>query len=111
MTNLVLDHIEETDDETIFHMTANEVPRVGVLISIFRQDIDDFPFGEAGRLDLPFTKSSGTILSRLYERLTRASRRTAAEWPDDEVTYQREHFYRKGVYDAYSALQDEMAGN
>ena len=78
----------------------NELTTVPVLASIFTQDIDDFD-AEA-RLDLPFTKSRGTIMSRLYERLTKASRRK-------ETNHICEQNYRRGVYDAYTALQDEMA--
>ena len=72
------------------------------------------------RLDMPFTKSRGTIMSRLYERLTKASRRRDmvevydGYWQDKDnlnraLHVHKEMAYRRGVYDAYTALQDEMA--
>lgn len=51
----------------------------------------------------PFTKSNGTILSRIYERLTKASRRRQGE-----ARPVSEPAYRRGVYDALKALQDEL---
>ena len=82
-------------------------PAVPVLARIFVEDFDD---PTEVRLDLPFTKSRGTIMSRLYERLTKQSRRRGIRHPLSKVTANRdERFYRRGVYDAYRALQDEMA--
>ena len=83
--------------------------QVPVLARIFSEDFEP-PMLMQARLDLPFTKSRGTIMSRLYERLTKASRRRGIRHPLSKVTANRdERFYRKGVYDAYLALQDEMA--
>lgn len=45
----------------------------------------------------PFTRSNGTILARLYERLTKRSRRS-----------NNDAAYRQGIYDAYKALQEEL---
>lgn len=50
-----------------------------------------------------FTRSNGSLLSRLYERLTRASRRRSSY-----VDWVKEKYYRRGVYDAYNALIDEL---
>ncbi len=48
-----------------------------------------------------FTKSNGTTLSRIYERLTKASRRAApTSDPWGEMRY------RKGIYDAFTALTE-----
>lgn len=58
-----------------------------------------------------FTRSNGTMLSRIYERLTKASRRRnkrdgGARWM---ITWSMgESMYRMGVYDAYKALQEEL---
>ncbi len=50
-----------------------------------------------------FTRSNGSISARIYERLTKASRRRA---PWDART--AEAMYRRGVYDAIAALQEEL---
>jgi len=54
-----------------------------------------------------FTRSDGTIFSRIYERLTKASRRRHG------ALYSRatmnERFYRKGVKDALEALRKELS--
>ena len=61
----------------------------------------------------PFTRSNGTIAARIYERLTKASRRKAEQQGPylmntdvDNVWY--EQHYRRGVYDAFKALQGEL---
>ena len=59
-----------------------------------------------------FTRSDGTIVARIYERLTKASRRRVAppaiaggfDW-DNAF---KEKAYRRGVYDAYKNLQEEL---
>ena len=53
----------------------------------------------------PFTRSNGTMLSRLYERLTKASRRRHTGSPVDDNA---ERAYRQGVYDAFKTLQEEL---
>ena len=58
----------------------------------------------------PFTKSNGTIMARVYERLTKRSRR------QEELLYYNvgaeeafyEKAYRRGVYETLKALQDEL---
>ena len=61
------------------------------------------------RLDMPFTKSRGTIMSRLYERLTKQSRRKEpTHYMGGTIGHLTGAAYRRGVYDAYTALQDEM---
>lgn len=51
-----------------------------------------------------FTKSNGTTFSKIYERLTKASRRRV----DKVHTQIVEEAYRKGVYDTLKALNDEI---
>ena len=100
---------------------AQAVSQVPVLARIHAADFDNLT---TARLDLPFTKSRGTIMSRLYERLTKASRRRQATQAEEVYDhnwgiYQNqlnhalqlhsELAYRQGAYDAYTALQDEMA--
>jgi hypothetical protein len=59
-----------------------------------------------------FTRSNGTIIARLYERLTKASRRREPDYKRLIVIpggiEDREKAYRQGVYDAYKALQEEL---
>jgi hypothetical protein len=55
-----------------------------------------------------FTRSDGTIISRLYERLTKASRRRVHTMLDGWTNAGQEDAYRQGVYDAYKALQEEL---
>ncbi len=54
-----------------------------------------------------FTRSDGTVVARLYERLTKRSRRRE---PDKEAGWYSptEQAYRLGVYDAYKHLQKEL---
>ena len=54
------------------------------------------------KLDETFTRSNGTTIARIYERLTKASRRRA-EGRKTETAY------RQGVYDAFKALQEELS--
>jgi len=64
------------------------------------------------QINKTFTRSDGTIVARLYERLTKASRRTAdADWcePYGALSVSHQAAYRKGVYDAFKALQDELS--
>lgn len=53
-------------------------------------------------LSSSFTRSNGTVSARLYERLTKKSRRRGG-------LSHAEAMYRKGVYDALTALQDELS--
>ncbi len=55
-----------------------------------------------------FTRSNGTLVARLYERLTKASRRRV-DYYDDRDRSQDEAHYRRGVKDAYNALRDELS--
>ena len=81
MTGLVIDRIEEDEERIIFH------------VSTFMQ---------------PFTRSNGTVMARIYERLTKASRRRK-RGPTGGWTHARiERAYRRGVYDAFKALQKEL---
>lgn len=64
----------------------------------------------------PFTRSNGTLMARIYERLTKASRRRAEHphrlaWGDSQIARIRreEQAYRQGAYDTLQALQDELA--
>ncbi len=60
------------------------------------------------RIDQSFVRSNGTIIARLYERLTKASRRRFRVECSGWQHQHREKAYRKGVYDAYKALQNEL---
>ena len=51
-----------------------------------------------------FTRSNGTLIARIYERLTKASRRRA----DGTYNTYDESMYRQGVLDAFNALRDEL---
>jgi hypothetical protein len=53
-----------------------------------------------------FTRSNGTIMARIYERLTKASRRRDGGGGFDATL--AEEYYRQGVYDAFKALQQEL---
>lgn len=59
-----------------------------------------------------FTRSNGTTLSRLYERLTKASRRRVYskfnEFGFTVTNESTERAYRQGIRDAYRALQEEL---
>lgn len=59
-------------------------------------------------LDEPFTRSNGTVMARIYERLTKASRREQAEYLSSLVDAE-EKAYRRGLYDAFKTLQEECA--
>ena len=54
-----------------------------------------------------FTRSDGTLFSRLYERLTKASRRKQFYYNEFEAQ-NREKAYRRGVLDAFTALRSEL---
>ena len=54
----------------------------------------------------PFTRSNGTLVSKIYERLTKASRRRDNNYEDLEPIV--EYAYRRGVYDSFKALQEEL---
>jgi hypothetical protein len=52
-------------------------------------------------------------MARIYERLTKASRRRVPRHPGGEIahwpTAEYEEMYRLGVYDAFKALQKELS--
>ena len=60
----------------------------------------------------PFTRSNGTMIARIYERLTKRSRRRdewyAITYPDQGPSI-KEEAYRRGVYDGFKALQEELS--
>lgn len=60
----------------------------------------------------PFTKSNGTLLARVYERLTKASRRRVKARKEEHyfplATIKQEAAYRRGVYDTLKGLQKEL---
>ena len=114
MTNLIIDRIEEDEENITFHVSYNESSIIPIIIHEARQDIEETPqplkrTKEYWRLDLPFTRSNGTALAKLYERLTKASRRRSdpafKRW---HVTDHRELGFRQGVYAAFKALQVEL---
>jgi hypothetical protein len=62
-----------------------------------------------------FTRSDGTIVARIYERLTKASRRKeeAGHARTVDLGYDwsltpSERAYRRGVYDAFQSMKDEL---
>lgn len=92
-------------------MIEHQTNQVPVLARVYESDFTDMT---EARLDLAFTKSRGTIMSRLYERLTKASRRRTENYGLEVADFNFtprdvENAYRQGVYNAYKALQDEMA--
>lgn len=101
--------VEQLGEYTLFIFPDLKAARVATLA--MARDPDLFPSGGFARTasvigaDQPFTKSNGTILARIYERLTRASRRSQARRRTGKLW---ERAYRKGVYDAFKALQDEL---
>lgn len=77
--------------------------------AVVRVEVDKLPYIGAAKA---FTKSNGTIMARIYERLTKASRRRQPTL-DDAVKYgwalpTKEIAYRQGVYDALKAVQQEL---
>lgn len=52
------------------------------------------------------SKSDGSIIPRLYERFSRASRRRVEKY--GRHTGSAEEAYMRGVYDAYKTLADEL---
>ncbi len=92
MTDLVIDSITEDDERIIINVSTRE-PKI--LIDIGRT----------------FTRSNGTVVARLYERLTKRSRRkqTSSPFvPGGTLVSDIETAYRKGVFDAYKNLQEEL---
>ncbi len=91
MTALTIDKIIEYDDATVIE--------VGPLL--YTQE--------------SFTRSNGTMFSRIYERLTKASRRRVehATHVDIEIGQSREqtieNAYRRGVKDTLEALRKELS--
>ncbi len=57
--------------------------------------------------DQTFTRSDGTIFSRIYERLTKMSRRRATTL--NGRTARKEQAYREGVKDTLEALRTELS--
>lgn len=55
-----------------------------------------------------FTKSNGSRFSKVYERLTKASRRRAAKTTNAPTQWAEER-YRRGVYDTLKTLQDNYS--
>ena len=56
-----------------------------------------------------FTRSDGTVVARIYERLTKRSRRRSnAEVDGVRMGDRIEGAYRKGVYDGFKAMQEEL---
>ncbi|KKL44402.1 hypothetical protein LCGC14_2365990 [marine sediment metagenome] len=81
------------------------------------KDIDWMAALPLFRQQKTFTRSDGTMFSRVYERLTKRSRRkidrsTEAEYriPGDGLfILGREHAYRRGVKDTLEALRKELS--
>jgi hypothetical protein len=56
-----------------------------------------------------FTRSNGTVFSRIYERLTKASRRRADAVTPPGYWSRNEEAYRAGVKDTLEALRSELS--
>ncbi len=87
MTALIIDRITEYNDATVIE--------VGPLL--YTQE--------------SFTRSNGTIFARIYERLTKASRRKnyATEEGHNFAINIKEAAYRRGVKDTLEALRTELS--
>ncbi len=66
-------------------------------------DVINYVFGRGS-----FTRSNGKVAARVYERLTKASRRRAAKHPKIIEISTEEYGYRMGVRDALAALKAEL---
>lgn len=70
----------------------------------------DNPPGRALFNTQTFTRSNGTLFARVYERLTKASRRRYDRIPGPkDIVFQRERSYRRGVRDTLEALRAELS--
>ena len=84
MTALIIDKIVEYDDATV----------IGVSPLFYTQE--------------SFTRSNGSIAARIYERLTKASRRREPNKREGWF-YPTEQAYRRGVKDTLEALRIELS--
>lgn len=66
-------------------------------------DVDNFLFRRSS-----FVRSNGSPVARIYERLTKASRRRIHTMMDGWSNAEQEEAYRQGVYDAFTALREEV---
>ena len=69
----------------------------------FPQLMDDY-LNHWGLRGGSFVRSNGTMVARIYERLTKASRRRT----DGSYNSVDESYYRQGVYDTLKALKTEL---
>ena len=111
MTDLVLDNIEETDDATIMHMSS---PGLTFDTITFEGEVGHIEVGPLLFSEGTFTRSNGTIAARIYERLTRASRRKQVpetHLPKGVVMADNhaERAYRRGVKDTLEAMRSELS--
>jgi len=75
----------------------------------FMEILDDYHVGRLDALGLlrgSFVRSNGTMVARIYERLTKRSRRRTSS---EVVCCVQEASYREGVKDALEALRDELS--
>lgn len=107
MTGLQIDKIYETDDATVIEVSTMDLTYD--TINIEEGHIEVGPLLFSG--NSTFTRSNGSISARIYERLTKASRRQPYQYDINgfrSPIHAQEVAYRRGVYDAISALQEEL---
>ena len=101
MTDLIINEIVEDEEKLIIHVST---PFITWWSGTFAKE-------HTWRLDMPFTRSNGTVIARIYERLTKRSRRLEKRMArnDGYDAFWSQRLYRKGVYDAFKALQKELS--
>ncbi len=106
MTALIIDRIHETDDATIIEVSTMDLTYDTINLEEGYIAVGPLLFSGSS----PFTRSNGSISARIYERLTKASRRAERDvWGSiGAAEGVQERYYREGVYDTLAALQEEL---
>ena len=106
MTALIIDRIHETDDATIIEVSTMDLTYDTINLEEGYIAVGPLLFSGSS----PFTRSNGSISARIYERLTKASRRLEKRLAanDGYTGFWSQRQYRRGVYDAISALREEL---
>ena len=101
MTGLIIDRIYETEDATVIEVSTPDLTFDTINIEDGHIEVGPLLFSGSST----FTRSNGSISARIYERLTKASRRGGTGYPFTRTVSEA---YRRGVYDAMTALQEEL---
>lgn len=103
----MIDQSNNEAEEILYRMVGPVITAEEGSVYAYPQD------GILLRDNATFTRSDGSIVSRLYERLTKASRRRQDERLAelDHWATEQELWYRAGVYAAYKVLQEELKLN